>query len=484
MSLSVPPAPVVPSFAWAKALASPATEFAATSLQGLAGEIPAGLQGTLYRNGPARLQRGGITVGHWFDGDGAILRVQFAEGQAVANYRYVQSAGFQDEEAADQYLYRGYGTMAPGSLWQRWRAQIKNAANTSVLALPDRLLALWEGGLPHGLDLETLETQGIDALGGLRPSDSFSAHPKRHPRTGEIFSIGVIAGGRPVLQIYRCDPSGHVKDTKRIDLNGIPLIHDFALADRYLVFCVSPVRLNPLPAVFGLQTFSDALQWQPKWGTQIIVVEADSLEVLAWEQAEPWYQWHFGHSVLNGDDTIGLDLVRYADFATNQQLKEVAAGQVLTPAEAQLWHYRIDPHSGKILEEHCAVERHCEFPVAYVPAEGPALTYLSAHRTLPTPTGDFFDAVAQFNPQTQEVTLADPGPGYYPSEAIPVPDRHNPGQHWVITVVYNSHDHRSEVWIYDGNAFGADPVARLLLPAVIPHSFHGTWHSGLDAWGS
>jgi all-trans-8'-apo-beta-carotenal 15,15'-oxygenase len=475
MSLSAPPSSTVPSFAWAKALSQPATEFAATPLQSLTGQIPPGLQGTLYRNGPARLQRGGLAVGHWFDGDGAILRVQFAAGEAAATYRYVQSAGFQDEEAADQYLYRGYGTMAPGSLWQRWRAQIKNAANTSVLALPDRLLALWEGGLPHGLDLETLETKGIDALGGLRPSDSFSAHPKRHPRTGEIFSIGVIAGGKPVLQIYRCDPSGHVKDTKRIDLNGIPLIHDFALADRYLVFCVSPVRLNPLPAVFSLQTFSEALQWQPKWGTQIIVVEAESLEVLAWEQAEPWYQWHFGHSALNGDDTIGLDLVRYADFATNQQLKEVAAGQILTPAEAQLWHYRIDPHSGKILEHHCAVDRHCEFPVAHVPSEGPALTYLSAHRTLPTPKGDFFDAVAQFNPQTQETTLAEAGPGYYPSEAIPVTDRHDAHQHWVVTVVYNSHDHRSEVWIYDGNAFGTEPVARLRLPEVIPHSFHGTW---------
>jgi carotenoid cleavage dioxygenase-like enzyme len=45
----------------------------------------------------------------------------------------------------------------------------------------------------------------------------------------------------------------------------------------------------------------------------------------------------------------------------------------------------------------------------------------------------------------------------------------------------NRHDHRSEVCIYEGNALGTDLVARLLLPAVIPHSFHGTWHSGLSA---
>jgi carotenoid cleavage dioxygenase-like enzyme len=45
----------------------------------------------------------------------------------------------------------------------------------------------------------------------------------------------------------------------------------------------------------------------------------------------------------------------------------------------------------------------------------------------------------------------------------------------------NRHDHRSEVCIYEGNALGTDLVARLLWPAVIPHSFHGTWHSGLSA---
>lgn len=57
----------------------PAREFPLTSLAILSGEIPEGLQGTLYRNGPARLVRGDWRVGHWFDGDGAILAVHFRE---------------------------------------------------------------------------------------------------------------------------------------------------------------------------------------------------------------------------------------------------------------------------------------------------------------------------------------------------------------------------------------------------------------------
>jgi all-trans-8'-apo-beta-carotenal 15,15'-oxygenase len=460
---------------WAGAIATPAVEFSPTPLPVLAGQLPSGLSGTLYRNGPARLERQGVSVDHWFDGDGAILRVHFDGQTALATYRYVQSAGYQDEEAADQYLYRGYGSFAPGSLWQRWRSQVKNVANTSVLALPDRLLALWEGGLPHRLDLNTLDTQGLDTLGSLSPSDNFSAHPKRHGRTDHLFNFGVIAGGKASLKLYRCSPSGRVEKTESIELTGIPLVHDFVLADRYLVFCVPPVRLNPLPAVFGLQSFSDALQWQPKWGSQIIVVDADSFEVVAWEQAESWFQWHFGHSALNPDGTVTFDVVRYGDFATNQYLREVASGQISTPAEAQLWQYRIDPKTAKVLESHCLVDRHCEFPIPFSGPNQAGLTYLNVYGEGPTPVGELLGAIAQFNPQTHALTLADPGPGYYPSEAIPVQDRDIPHQHWVVTVVYNGLDHRSEVWVYDGHHLDREPVCRLQLPEIIPHSFHGTW---------
>lgn len=64
---------------WAGAIAEPAKEFPLTQLSIISGKIPDGLRGTLYRNGPARLERGGARVGHWFDGDGAILGVHFTE---------------------------------------------------------------------------------------------------------------------------------------------------------------------------------------------------------------------------------------------------------------------------------------------------------------------------------------------------------------------------------------------------------------------
>ena len=464
--------------AWAKAIATPAQAFSPTPLPVRSGQLPPGLRGTLYRNGPARFERGGSRVNHWFDGDGAILRVHFDGQAATGTYRYVQTAGYQAEAEADQRLFHGYGTLAPGNVWQRVRSQLKNVANTSVLALPDRLLALWEGGFPYQLDAESLETLGVDALDSLAGDEPYSAHPKRHPRTGDIFNFGLVAGANATLNLYRSDSSGRIRRKESITLNGIPLIHDFVLADRYLVFCVPPLRLNALPAVLGLQSFSDALIWQPKRGTQIVIVDADTFEVVAWEQLDPWFQWHFGKAYLDGLGQIVLEVVRYDDFNTNRQLGEVASGRMQTYAPSQLWQLRLCPQTGKLLDSRVLVEQHCEFPVVGMGpgAIAAAPTFLSLHRPDIEPTGELFGAIARFDPLTDSLTVADAGPHRYPSEPIYAADQADPRQGWVLSVVYDGDADRSEVWIYDSAELAAGPICRLGLPQVVAHSFHGTWH--------
>jgi all-trans-8'-apo-beta-carotenal 15,15'-oxygenase len=96
MTITSPPLTTKPL--WGNAFANPAPEFPQTQLPILAGAIPAGLAGTLYRNGPGRLERAGKRVGHWFDGDGAILAVKFGDGAASGVYKYVQTEGYQAME--------------------------------------------------------------------------------------------------------------------------------------------------------------------------------------------------------------------------------------------------------------------------------------------------------------------------------------------------------------------------------------------------
>lgn len=463
--------------AWSKAVLQPATEFDPVPLTVLAGAVPPGLRGSLYRNGPATLERGGQRVGHWFDGDGGILGLHFTAARVTGVYRYVQTEGYQAETQAGKFLYGGYGMLPQGYWWERFNKGLKNAANTSVMALPDKLLALWEGGLPHAMTLDTLDTLELDDLGGLDGA-AYSAHPKRDPKTGDIFNFGVSFGQNGTLNLYRSDASGKIRQYGKIPLHGLPIIHDCVMAGRYLVFCVSPVRLNGLPVLAMLKSYCESLTWQPEKGTEIIVVDRATLEVVSRTEAEPWYQWHFGNGGELADGSIVFDFVRYPDFQTNQFLKEVATGQTETLAKGTLWRLRLEPKTGTVLELDEVVDRSCEFPTVQPAqvAQPSRYTYLSLHRPNADLRHELFSTIARFDYQTATLTEADCGTHRYASEPIYAPDADHADQGWLLTVVYDGNTHRSEAWIFDGDRLEDEPVCKLALPHVVPPGFHGTWN--------
>ncbi|MBE9115282.1 carotenoid oxygenase family protein [Lusitaniella coriacea LEGE 07157] len=463
--------------AWSKSLLKPAREFPLTLLSIIEGKIPQGLRGTLYRNGSGRLQRGNCRVGHWFDGDGAILAVHFAEEEAKATYRYVQTAGYRQEEAANRFLFPNYGMTAPGLFWQKWLKEVKNVANTSVLAVSDRLLALWEGGSPHALDRETLETLGIDDLSGLKKGMTFSAHPKVDPQTGEIFNFGVKAGAKGTLLLYKLDRAGKIQQQGSAQIPGFPFIHDFLLAGSYLVFFIPPVRVNVFPVALGLQSYSDALQWKPELGTQILIFDRATLSLISRSEGDPWFQFHHSNAFVDRDGCIIAEMVAYEDFRINQYLEEIARGQTQTIAKGTLWQVRLDPQTGRILAREQLLDRGCEFPQVAPQSVGQPwrYTYLSTHREGVKGGEEIFGAIGCFDRKTGELTLADTGENHYPSEPIYAPDALNPQQGWLLTVVYNGDRDSGEVWIYDRDRLQEEPVCKLQLPHPIPIGFHGTW---------
>lgn len=464
---------------WSRTIAEPGREFGPTPLRVITGQVPVGLRGSLYRNGPARLERGGERVAHWFDGDGAILGIHFTDAATTGLYRYVKTAGFLAESQADKLIYAGYGQMPSGPFWKRWLMEAKNVANTSVLAVPDQLLALWEGGNPHALDLETLETYGPTQLGGLDDGQPFSAHPKRDPQTGEIYNFGMTYGKTVQINLYRSDSTGQIRQQAEIPLDRLSLVHDFGIAGPYLVFFVPPIQMQMLPLMLGFSSFSDALQWQPHLGTQVIVVDRETLQEISRFDTDPWFQWHIGNGYVDQDGAVVVDLVRYADFQTNQWLAEVVMGQPRTPAEGRLWQIRLDPNTGKVLENKQQLDLDCDFPIVSPLESGSKARYLylATQATPASPVEEMYNSLARVDLQTGAVTLTQPRPGCYPTEPIYVPDQFNPHQGWILTVVFDGNQDQSTVQIYSAEHLDHEPVCVLELPQIIPFSFHGTWRS-------
>jgi all-trans-8'-apo-beta-carotenal 15,15'-oxygenase len=466
--------------AWTGAVLNNGVEFPPTSLSVLSGQLPKGLRGSLYRNGPAHFERSGERVKHWFDGDGAILAVHFDESEATGVYRYVQTQGYQEELAAEQLLYGGFGTLPKGLFHQKLGRRVKHVANTSLLAVSDQLLALWEVGCPYRLDPRSLETEGMTKL-GLWTQFPYSAHPKRDPRTGEIFNFGLSYWvTHATVNLYRSDASGQIVKRRQYRMPKIRYIHDIALVGPYLVLVVPPVQIQTFPHLTLFQkSVSECATWLDNEATEILIFDRSTLNCVSRIQAEPWFHWHFGNGYEVADGSLVLSVIRYDDFQTNYFFRELVAGQIETPfTNRGLWQLRLDVKAQQVIDFSPLWERACEMPVV-----SPQEVGYENRRTAmicygqSAGLGEWFHLIAQYDHRRDRFVEADFGASLYPSEPIYARDVENPDREWLLTVVYDGNAHQSEVWIFDANRLDADPVCRLGLPEVIPLSFHGTWRS-------
>ena len=109
--------PVYDRADWSSAFRNVGVELDGVAVTAARGTIPPELQGTLYRNGPGRMERGGQWVHHPFDGDGMITALRFGpEGVKLSN-RFVRTEAWLAEEQAGKFLYRGvFGTQKPGGV--------------------------------------------------------------------------------------------------------------------------------------------------------------------------------------------------------------------------------------------------------------------------------------------------------------------------------------------------------------------------------
>ena len=133
-------APVAPAQAFASSFIDVPDAWGPTRVP-FKGRLPAGLAGTLYRNGPGRMQRGPTTWKHWFDGDGMVQALRLADGRLEHRGRAVDTVRRQAEERAGRFLWSGFGTAFDDARSVRSPDEV-NVGNISVLPVGGELLAL------------------------------------------------------------------------------------------------------------------------------------------------------------------------------------------------------------------------------------------------------------------------------------------------------------------------------------------------------
>jgi all-trans-8'-apo-beta-carotenal 15,15'-oxygenase len=448
------------------------------------GEIPSALQGTLFRNGPGLLDVNGQRLHHPFDGDGMINAIAFNNGRAHYRNRFVRTEGFLREQKEGKILYRGvFGTQKPGGLLANtFDFQLKNIANTNVIYWGGKLLALWEAAEPHRLDPKTLDTFGKEHLDGLlAEGEAFAAHPRIDPSCQHnggapvLVNFAIKPGLSSTIIIYEFDQAGKLLRRQSRSIPGFAFIHDFAITPNYCIFFQNPVNFNPIPFALGLQGAGECVKFQPDKPTRIVVIPRNSKEPMRLLEARSGFVFHHANA-FEQDCGICIDSICY------DKLPEVESGSdfrevdfdALTPG--QLWRFTLNLNEQtvqrRLLEERC-----CEFPYVHPDRVGHPYRYLfmgAAHRE----TGNApLQAILKLDVKTGEQQVWSAAPKGYVSEPIfvPRPDSNLEDDGWVLTVVYDSGKHRSDVVILDGRDLNRGPVARLHLKHHIPYGLHGSW---------
>src|SRR5476649_1692377 len=150
------------------------------------GEIPSGLNGAFYRNGPNPQFSPRDSNHHWFAGDGMLHAFFVENGRVSYRNRYVRTPKYELEHAAGKSLFGTFGnplTTDPAAVGKE-----SGVANTNVVWHAGKLLALEEGHQPFEVDPVTLEPRGYLPYAGA--AGRFTAHPKMDPETGEMVFFG------------------------------------------------------------------------------------------------------------------------------------------------------------------------------------------------------------------------------------------------------------------------------------------------------
>lgn len=447
---------------------APEAGYDSGELKLLSGAIPKDLHGTFYRNGPALFERGGVRHSHWFDGDGMVHAYRIDDGKVSHRGRYVQTQKFRREAKTGQLSGAAFGDKLGAPMAMRGPDDL-NVANTSVLAIGGELLALWEGGSAHRLDLQTLETLGKKEWAPQLAGMPFSAHPKREP-DGTVWNFGQDVFGKRLI-IYKISPAGTLLKVKLItDVPG-GMIHDFCITKRHLVFVAPSFR-----AVHSADTFFGMFEWLPNESQRVIVLDKDDLTVRRDYELPAGFQFHYGNAWEDKSGTIRFAACTGDSDFIEHGARGVMRGEEFDGAPAQLAHFALLPNGRARIEGMADQHRVHEFPQFNQRFSGQHARFLYTvgkdHNNAPAQR-----AILKHDVVSGMIKMHDYGAKQIAEEHLFVPAGQSEDDGYLIGTTLDLKAGKTRLNILRASDIEDGPVAVLELPYAVPLGFHGAWAS-------
>jgi carotenoid cleavage dioxygenase-like enzyme len=209
------------------------------------GEVPAAINGAFYRVGPDFQYPPKFANNIPFDGEGNVAMFRIADGHVDLKTRYVRTQRFKAQAAARKALFGMYRN--PYTDDAAVKGLSRGTANTHIVFHAGKLLALKEDSPPVIMDPVSLATlDDYHTFGGKLKSQTFTAHPKFDPETGEMIAYGYEARGEATddVAVYAIDRSGQVTWEAWLKVPYVGMLHDFAVTQTHIAFLVIPMATD------------------------------------------------------------------------------------------------------------------------------------------------------------------------------------------------------------------------------------------------
>lgn len=204
------------------------------------GTIPPEIDGAFFRAVPDNAHAPMFEDDIALNADGMIARFLFENGAVDYTIKYVETERYQAEKKARRALFGRYRN--PFTDDESVAGVDRTVANTTPVWHAGRLFMTKEDGRAYEIDPHTLKTMGKwDYYGALR-SETFTAHPRVDPATGELFFFGYEAGGLCSLDVAYgiADKDGNLTCEQWFEQPYCSTIHVFVITEKYAIFPIFP----------------------------------------------------------------------------------------------------------------------------------------------------------------------------------------------------------------------------------------------------
>jgi carotenoid cleavage dioxygenase len=458
------------------------------------GKIPADLNGAFVRVGGDWLYPPTHADDSPFHEDGYVSLFRFKDGVVDYKGRWIRTEHYLNNQKAHRQLYGYYRNPFTDdeSVRDPARPFRRTVSNTAPLAHAGKLFATKEDGLPTELDPKTLATLGPYNFHGAYKSQTFTAHSKIDPVSGEMITFGYEATGlcSDDLFLYVIDRHGKVKREIRIKVPYVSMVHDIAITQKHIVI-----------PVYGYVTSLERLKegrihwgWDASKPSFVGILPRDGeARDLRWFRGPERATVHTFNARTEGSKVI-LDAPIFDSnpfpFFPNVD------GSQWNPQKGRATIRRqtfdLDSSNDTFTEEElfpAKVVDLCRIDPRYLslPTRYGFLHYADATRPLDEARtglarGRAANCYGRFDFATGQMTSYFAGETHTLQECCFVPRGRTgtEGDGYLIGVANNLAEARSELVIADAQNLAAGDIARVILPFRSNVQVHGTWVDHAD----